>query len=109
MTDETIRPGEVTFAERWVADFRLAAVLCGAVYGALALGALIALNALAWLVLRDPVYIIGCAAGVAGAFLAYLNFTLVASDGDERGINVTMIASIISGVLSALVFAGAAV
>lgn len=97
-------PAEPSFAERWVADFRLLALLCARTYGSIAIVSLIGLNALAWALTREPVFVVGCAAGLAAAFLAYLNFSIVAANGSERGINVTMISSIAAGFLSALTF-----
>lgn len=107
MTDESA-PREPTFAEKWVFDFRLIAVIAAKTYGSLAIGALIALNALAWCVTREPQFVWGAALGAASAFAAYVNFTAVAEDRSDGVVSATMAASIVAGIAAGVIFLTAA-
>lgn len=103
-TDETAPPAQPTFAERWVADFRLLAVLCARTYGSIAIVGLIGLNALGWALTQQSYFALGAALGVGSAFAAYVNFTAVAEDRSAGLVALSIYASIGAGIMSAVIF-----
>mgnify|MGYP000899155725 CR=1 FL=1 len=76
------------------------AIGLGAAYGALAFAGLIVLG----VVLDTP---LASLSAIAGAFLAYLNFTLIASGARAHWVTATMVLSIMAGVASAVLLLGA--
>lgn len=91
MFDETSR-------QQHAIQHQLLAVRLGALYGALAFAGLIATH----LVAGGQDGARGAFLAILGAGLAYVNFTLVVAQAKGHWINASMAASILAGVLSAL-------
>lgn len=83
-------------AQKHAIDVQLLSIRCGVIYGALALGGLIATH----LMLSQTFAALGALLACAGALFAYANFSLIAGGASERWISGTQMLSILCGVLS---------
>lgn len=89
---------DVSFEQKHAIDVQLLAIRCGALYGSLAIGGLIATH----LVLGGAYAGLGALLAVIAALFAYLNFSIIASNAESIWINRTQILSICAGLLSGL-------
>ena len=81
-------------AQRHAIDVQLLSIKCGALYGALAFAGLIALGLVTG---EHQVSLLA----IVGAFFAYQNFSLVASNARDFYINAAMVFSIAAGAAAA--------
>lgn len=89
---------DVNLAQKHAIDLQLTAIRCGAIYGALALGGLVATH----LMLGREFAGLGALLACVAALFAYLNFSLVAADASSPWIGRTQVLSILTGVLSGI-------